>query len=158
MKIRERGFTLIELLVVIAIIGVLSGIVLVSLGGVRASARDASRQANIHSINQALELYYNTNTAFIVSATMPTAIGTFLPTVPLDPGSGTPAYGWVCNKKDAAIASCPADDANQDYCVYATLETTKGGAGNKVLFVGDPGGTRERTVAAAFVPTLANCY
>lgn len=55
----KQSFTLIELLVVIAIIGLLSTVVLVSLNGVRARARDARRLSDMKTIQTALEAYYN---------------------------------------------------------------------------------------------------
>jgi len=60
-KNRERGFTLIELLVVIAIIGMLSSVVLASMGKARLKARDARRMADIKQIQTAMELYNNDN-------------------------------------------------------------------------------------------------
>jgi prepilin-type N-terminal cleavage/methylation domain-containing protein len=54
---KQSGFTLIELLVVIAIIGIITSLVLVSLGGARARARDAARAWNLRHIEEILELY-----------------------------------------------------------------------------------------------------
>lgn len=54
----NRGFTLIELLVVIAIISILSSVVLASLNGARARARDAKRMTELHQIQLALEHYH----------------------------------------------------------------------------------------------------
>src|SRR3989344_4189763 len=62
--LETRGFTLIELLVVIAIIGLLSSIVLASLGTARGKAADAKRLGDMQSIRTALELYYTTNNAY----------------------------------------------------------------------------------------------
>ena len=59
MKKHSKGFTLIELLVVISIISLLSSIVLTTLNGAKAKARDARRMADIHEIQNALMLYYN---------------------------------------------------------------------------------------------------
>ena len=58
-KSKIKGFTLIELLVVIAIIGILSSVVLASLNRARAKARDAKRLSDMHQMQIALELYYD---------------------------------------------------------------------------------------------------
>jgi len=55
----KGGFTLIELLVVISIIGLLSSIVLTSVNSARKKARDARRLADMHTMQTALEFYYD---------------------------------------------------------------------------------------------------
>lgn len=53
----NKAFTLIELLVVISIIGVLSSVVLSSLGSVRSKTRDTVRKADMQNIYKMLVAY-----------------------------------------------------------------------------------------------------
>ncbi|MFH1509962.1 MAG: type II secretion system protein [Candidatus Nealsonbacteria bacterium] len=136
---RNKGFTLIELLVVIAIIGLLASIVLVSLGPARAKARDARRQSDIRQISTAMELCYDDSSAACgaasgkypaIAAGVPgrlttTAIGTYLTTLPQDPGGGSQTS---CSTDDAVEMSAGAycgwtSIAGTEYCVYAKLSS-----------------------------------
>jgi len=59
MKTPSQGFTLIELLVVISIIGLLSGLVLVSVQGSRIKAQDSRRLSDMRQMVTAITMYYD---------------------------------------------------------------------------------------------------
>jgi prepilin-type N-terminal cleavage/methylation domain-containing protein len=59
LRLKQAGFSLIELLVVISVIGILAGLILVNLVGVRGRAGDARAKSDLKSLKTALRLYYN---------------------------------------------------------------------------------------------------
>jgi len=57
----KKGFTLIELLVVIAIIGILSGLIIVSMGGAQDAAKAARIKSAMDQFRSNAEIYKLTN-------------------------------------------------------------------------------------------------
>lgn len=61
---------MIELLVVIALIGVLSTIALMSFTGTRTKARDAKRKADLHQVQTALGVFYDSRGTYPTSTSV----------------------------------------------------------------------------------------
>lgn len=156
---KDKGFTLIELLVVIAIIGILAGMVLVSMSGARSKARDARRLSDMRQLVSAQEMYYGENDAYYQLATYPAAIGTYLTATPKDPLGDSHAYGAVSNTGAANV---------DKFCYFAHLEnvnsTATGCTGTTKCgyYSASEGGNFYKTVApttlgVAATPVATNC-
>ncbi len=77
---------MIELLVVIAIIGLLASVVLLALNSARAKSRDAKRLADIRQLDTALELYYNDQGGYPITANFTQAgMASYLSQLPTAP-------------------------------------------------------------------------
>lgn len=111
----SKGFTLIELLVVISIISLLSSVIFAGLSGARVKSRDARRSSDIKQIQNALELYRNTNGSYPSSVgcgggvigvnwcnsvepaswvTLQTILSPYIPQLPKDPKPGVSGVDW----------------------------------------------------------------
>jgi len=156
MKSKQKGFTLIELLVVIAIIGLLAGIVLVSLGGARESARNARIQGAAQQIRSMAELVANANTP-----------ANYLGTVAADSlcdatdsiNNAQTDYATELGNIEADIVAQSGDTgpanicfvAADDYCIEAGL------AGTAEIFCIDSTGISRQQVAGTCTTVNHDC-
>ena len=116
MNKKNIGFTLIELLVVIAIIGILSGLIIVSLGDATNQAKEAKIKSALDQLRPVAQLYYNSHTASFTSLTGDTKVINIYNDM-VDNGALTSA-----GATPTAIGNLITSDATR-WCAYAALPT-----------------------------------
>lgn len=119
-EIMKKAFTLIELLIVIAIIGILAGILFVSIGqNPLIRARDTKRISDLQNLRTALTLYYTDNNAY--PAALANLIPTYIPAVPVDPSNGT-SHAAECALYNGGNYGYVYTEASGAYVVQTCLE------------------------------------
>lgn len=103
----KKGFTLIEILVVIALIGVLAGFLIVSFQGVRRSARDGKRKADLEQIRAGLEMCRQQSAArsYPVGTNYLTGCTSYVPDNLTDPLSSA-GYSYVYSGATTTYTLC----------------------------------------------------
>jgi prepilin-type N-terminal cleavage/methylation domain-containing protein len=127
MKTNKKGFTLIEMLVVIGIIGILSGMILVSVSSVRKNSIDTRRKANVENVRGAISMYYSVKNA--------------LPC--------TFATGDTCT-----TCSVPGDSSGTNWCKLITKLSASGYLSDNVLTNEDSDDKNDYAVAACTAPCV----
>jgi prepilin-type N-terminal cleavage/methylation domain-containing protein len=121
----NKGFTLIELLVVIAIIGILSGLIIVSMNSATKTANDARVEAGLDQARTVAQIYaINHNNSFNSSteAVALTACGTGTASTFMEAGSDMLK---ICNDFVNYDTGTPAINISADgakYCMQVGLQ------------------------------------
>jgi prepilin-type N-terminal cleavage/methylation domain-containing protein len=117
---RQAGFTLIELLVVVAIMGILMAAGTVAFTNAQKSSRDARRESDVRSMQNAFEQYFTQNNSYYASTCADMATGFFSNnSLPTDPRAGA---AYTCTPSGVVGTTATG------YCTCALLEQT--GKGN----------------------------
>ena len=117
---KDKGFSLIELLIVIAIIGILSAVVLSSLGTAREKARDARRLSEVKDMTKLLIVESDTGNVVLTGCTIADA----LTTTCTGPG-GVVSFS---NYADPSGSATACSSASTEACAYS-ISTELGAAG-----------------------------
>lgn len=129
LRFKNKGFTLIELLVVIAIIGILAGITLTALGGVRSKARDTKRIQEIRQIQVAMEFVYTDQNNYDLCVGLACYCGIIVwPCYSNeDRDAATPGIQWVPPLNEYFGGDVPLDPVNNEdyrYALYTYSESS----------------------------------
>jgi len=119
--IKKLGFTLIELLVVIAILGILATVGLGSFQSSQMKGRDAQRKSDLSQIQKALEMYYNDNGRYPLTAELQALLNSGSSWTA---ASGQTIYMKTVPKGPRGESYCYESDGTY-YKLYAKLENTK---------------------------------
>ncbi len=123
LQYKNSGFTLVELMVAVTIVAILSTIGLVYYGDFVKNSRDTKRQADLKSIQSALEDYHadSLNYPFALADPLVSADGTktYLTKLPSDPIATNPNYAYV-PAGTGCTSSAPVNCTS--YCLWAQLE------------------------------------
>ncbi|MBZ1348291.1 MAG: prepilin-type N-terminal cleavage/methylation domain-containing protein [Candidatus Nealsonbacteria bacterium] len=156
---KNRGFTLIELLVVVVVIGILAGIVFVTIGDIPRDARNSRRRSDMRTIHLAMEMYrinirrgvgYMAITSAPITPAPPTpgnrlttiAIGEILNPIPLDPS----------NTGDFIYRAFASPVGSTEFCIWARMEGIAPGTAGAVVAASERG---VRDMAAAPASLIA---
>lgn len=161
----SRGFTLIELLVVIAIIGILAGLITMSMRGSREKARDSRRFADLRQITNAIESVNNDDSRYFTHAlsvgsipAITNASGFQYVTEMKDPmNDDNFKYVWVGNDGSEV---CGNDLAGHYFCGFGKMELPGPCANANRYYVVNQNGQKEKCDSADYVanpPDICTC-
>lgn len=131
----RKGFTLIEILIVVAIIAILASVVLVGLGPTQQSGRDARRLADLHEVQNALELFYNKCGYYPGQLTSGACTAGLPGTAKYPATAGTSIYGGVAGSLTAASAGLGLNTIPNDPTSGATYRYTVNAASNPTSYI-----------------------
>lgn len=127
----KKGFTLIELLIVVAIIGLLATLAILSLTSAQAKARDTKRVADMKSLQNAVEMYYNDNSAYPQPTTwanfgtaMTAGTTAYLNALPAPPGGGVSGDQYTYKYSASGAGYCVLTTLEKDNQILDQSETT----------------------------------